>query len=74
MLIRAEDGDIINLDHVARIVMSVPVGSPSDCKITADFPGPHETHTLASGKTEEEVEAIMQRIMFHNDGNLDLSV
>jgi hypothetical protein len=72
MLIRAEDGSIINLDHVDRIVKSVPAGSQNDCKILADFSGPHETRTLAAGKTEEEAEAIMQRIMFHTDGNLDL--
>jgi len=73
MLIRAEDGSIINMDHVDRIVKSVPAGSPHDCKVTADFSGPHETRVLAAGKTEEEAEAIMQRIMFHTEGNLDLT-
>ncbi len=78
MLIRSEDGIIYNLDHAFKVELD---GTEPDFIVVAYFGTEISAGAFgqASGmvrltqpKTRAEAEAVLDRIMGHTDGNLDL--
>jgi hypothetical protein len=83
MLIRAQDGNIYHRDHITRIAVITLEGRDPDgagTRLTARVAGYFVEAVVAGQKVplskqvDSEVEAtqVMDRIILHEDGNLDL--
>jgi hypothetical protein len=84
MLIRAQDGSIYNLAHIEEIQVRKESGVPTDTQhiveaiISGRRGGAGRSATdasadLARTNTAEEATALLDRIMAHKQGNLDLT-
>lgn len=84
MLIRAQDGSIYNLEHIEEVQVRKESGVTTDTRhiveaiIAGRRGGAGRSSTdasvdLARTNTAEEATALLDRIMAHKQGNLDLT-